>query len=62
MLAENKVARRSIEEAQVLRREVDAIDLAGLDVTHAMIVADAQRQDAAHHGPTIGGVGIETAQ
>jgi hypothetical protein len=53
------VARRSIEEAQVLRREVDVLDLAVLDDTQALIGADAQRQDAAHHVPTVGDVAIE---
>jgi hypothetical protein len=53
------VARRSIEEAQVRWREVDVIDLAVLDAPHALIVTDAQGQDAAHHGPSVRTVTIE---
>ena len=30
-----------------------------LDVTHALIVDDAQRQDAVHHGLTVDDVAIE---
>ena len=53
------VARRAIEEAQVRWREVDVVDLAVLNVPHALIVTDAQGQDAAHHGSSVRNVTIE---
>ena len=40
-------------------REVDVINIAVLNVSHALIVTDAQGQNAAHHGPSVHNVTIE---
>mmetsp|Transcript_62305 Transcript_62305/g.163596 ORF Transcript_62305/g.163596 Transcript_62305/m.163596 type:complete len:616 (+) Transcript_62305:129-1976(+) len=55
----NDVAGRAVEEAQVGRGEVDVVDLAVLDVAHALVVADAQGQHGAHHRAAVDDVAVE---
>ena len=53
------VAGWSIKQPQVGRREVDVIDLAILNISHALIVANAKRQNGTHHGTAIDNVSVE---
>ena len=53
------VAGWSIKQPQVGRREVDVIDLAVLNITHTLIVANAQSQDRAHHSTAINDVAVK---
>ncbi len=49
----------AIEQSQVGRREIDVVDLAVLNIAHALVVADAQGQHRAHHGAAISDVSVE---
>jgi len=53
------VAGRTIEEPQVLRWEVDVVDLAILDISHALVVPNGECQDGAHHCAAVSDVPIE---
>jgi len=53
------VAGRTIEEPEVLRWEVDVVDLAVLNISHTLVVADGEGQHGAHHGTTIDDVAVE---
>merc|ERR1719352_1887828 len=53
------VDRRTIVEAQVLRWKVEVVDLGVLDVAHALVVADGEREEGDHHGAAICNVAVE---
>mmetsp|Transcript_39195 Transcript_39195/g.99544 ORF Transcript_39195/g.99544 Transcript_39195/m.99544 type:complete len:477 (+) Transcript_39195:555-1985(+) len=52
-------ARRSIEQPQEARREVEIVDLAVVHVAHTLVVANGQGQERAHHAPAVGDVAVE---
>ena len=53
------VAGRAIKEPEVLRWEVNVVDLAVLDISHALVVANGEGQHGAHHCSAINNVAIE---
>ena len=53
------VAARSVEEIQVVGRHVEVVHLGVLDVTHALVVADREREERDDHRLAVGDVAIE---
>mmetsp|Transcript_29733 Transcript_29733/g.77113 ORF Transcript_29733/g.77113 Transcript_29733/m.77113 type:complete len:352 (+) Transcript_29733:306-1361(+) len=51
--------RRSIEQPQEARREVEIVDLAVVHVAHTLVVANRQGQERAHHGAAVRDVAVE---
>jgi len=52
-------ARGTIKETQVHGWEVHIVDFAVLNIAHALVVADRERQDGAHHGAPVCDVAVE---
>ena len=52
-------AGRTIEEAQEIRREVDAVDLVAFAVVHTLIVTGGQGQRGAHQVAAVGDAAVE---
>ena len=56
------VLARAVEQLDGARRHPEVVDLGVLDVAHALVVADRQRQERHHHHAAVGDVAVEQVQ